>query len=159
MSEPVKVLFVCLGNICRSPSAEGVFRQLVGQAGLADRIHTDSCGTGNWHVGKAPDARALAAARQRGIDISDLRARQITERDLDRYDYVLVMDRQNLADVKDLWHQNGGTEPVLFLSFGTSSHKEVPDPYYGGEEGFEQVLDLIQDAGEGLLNDIRERIG
>lgn len=159
MSEPVKVLFVCLGNICRSPSAEGVFRQLVGQAGLADRIHIDSCGTGNWHVGKAPDARALAAARQRGIDISDLRARQITEQDLDRYDYVLVMDRQNLADVKDLWHQNGGTEPALFLSFGTSSHKEVPDPYYGGEEGFEQVLDLIQDAGEGLLNDIRERIG
>ncbi|EMP55654.1 protein-tyrosine phosphatase, low molecular weight [Marinobacter santoriniensis NKSG1] len=159
MSEPVKVLFVCLGNICRSPSAEGVFRHLVGQAGLADRIHIDSCGTGNWHVGKSPDARALAAARQRGIDISDLRARQITEQDLDCHDYILVMDRQNLADVKDLWHQNGGTEPALFLSFGTSSHKEVPDPYYGGEEGFEQVLDLIQDAGEGLLNDIRERIG
>ena len=159
MSEPVKVLFVCLGNICRSPSAEGVFRALVQSSGLASRIHIDSCGTGNWHVGKAPDSRAQAAAARRGIDISDLRARKLEAEDLDNFDYVLVMDRQNLADVKDIWHQNGGTEPVLFLQYGSSARDEVPDPYYGGEEGFEQVLDLIHEAGKGLLADIRERLG
>ncbi|MDR9426455.1 MAG: low molecular weight protein-tyrosine-phosphatase, partial [Marinobacter sp.] len=120
MSNGVRVLFVCLGNICRSPSAEGVFRSLVEEAGLSDRIHIDSCGTGSWHIGKSPDSRAMEAARKRGIDISDLRARQIIEADLDGFDYVLVMDRQNLADVKDLWHQNGGTAPELFLSYGKS---------------------------------------
>jgi len=158
MGDRVRVLFVCLGNICRSPSAEGVFRSLVEEAGMSDLVYIDSCGTGSWHIGKSPDTRALEAAGRRGIDISALRARQIEEIDLDRFDYVLVMDRQNLADVKDLWHQNGGTEPELFLSYGTSHHLEVPDPYYGGEDGFELVLDLIQEAGQGLLKDIRERL-
>ena len=158
MAEPVKVLFVCLGNICRSPSAEGVFRSLVQQAGLADRVHIDSCGTGHWHIGKSPDTRAQEAARRRGIDISGLRARQFSPEDLDSFDYVLVMDRQNLADIKDVWHQNGGTRPALFLEYGRSSHQEVPDPYYGGDEGFETVLDLIHGAGEGLLADIRGRL-
>ncbi len=159
MSEPVRVLFVCLGNICRSPSAEGVFRTLAESSDLAGRIQIDSCGTGSWHVGKPPDPRAQAAAARRGIDISGLRARQLEAVDLDRFDYVLVMDRQNLADVRDIWHQNGGTEPVLFLQYGCSGQEEVPDPYYGGEDGFEQVLDLIHQAGEGLLSDIRERLG
>jgi len=158
MSNGVRVLFVCLGNICRSPSAEGVFRSLVEEAGLSDRIHIDSCGTGSWHIGKSPDARAMEAARKRGIDISDLRARQIIETDLDEFDYVLVMDRQNLADVKDIWHQNGGTAPELLLSYGKSRHEEVPDPYYGGEDGFEFVLDLIHEAGQGLLDEIRGRL-
>lgn len=158
MSDRIRVLFVCLGNICRSPSAEGVFRSLVEEAGLSDCIHIDSCGTGNWHIGKSPDARARGAARKRGIDISDLRARQIVETDLDEFDYVLVMDRQNLADVTDIWHQNGGTAPELFLSYGKSSHDEVPDPYYGGEDGFELVLDLIHEAGQGLLDEIRGRL-
>lgn len=158
MTAPVKVLFVCLGNICRSPSAEGVFRQVVQQAGLDDRITIDSCGTGNWHVGKGPDSRAIAAARKRGIDIAPLRARQFNSEDLDRFDHVLVMDRQNLADVRDVWRQNGGTEPVLFLQFGNSGHEEVPDPYYGGEHGFEHVLDLIHEASEGLLQHIREQL-
>lgn len=157
MPKPVKVLFVCLGNICRSPSAEGVFRALVKQAGLQNSIETDSCGTGDWHVGKAPDSRAIAAASERGVDISDLRARQFAASDLDDFDYVLVMDRQNLADVKDIWHQNGGTRPVLFLDYAASEHDEVPDPYYGGNSGFEQVLDMIREAGEGLLADVRER--
>lgn len=157
MTVPVRVLFVCLGNICRSPSAEGVFRKVVQQAGLDDRVTIDSCGTGGWHVGKAPDSRAIAAAHQRGIDIADLRARQFSSEDLDRFDYVLVMDRQNLADVRDVWRQNGGTEPVLFLEFGNSGHDEVPDPYYGGDHGFEQVLDLINDASDGLLRHIREQ--
>lgn len=158
MTESVKVLFVCLGNICRSPSAEGVFRALVEKSSLAHRIQIDSCGTGHWHIGKAPDARAAQSAQKRGIDISTLRARQFTAEDLDEFDYVLVMDRQNLADVSDVWRQNGGTEPKLFLSYGNSGHQEVPDPYYGGADGFELVLDLIQEAGEGLLADIRERL-
>lgn len=158
MAEPVRVLFVCLGNICRSPTAEGVFRSLVTAASLSERIEIDSCGTGAWHVGKSPDRRAQEAALRRGIDISGLRARQISAVDLDRFDYVLVMDRQNLADVKDIWLQNGGTRPALFLTYGDSGHSEVPDPYYGGHEGFETVLDLIEQAGQGLLADIRRRL-
>jgi len=158
MSEQVSVLFVCLGNICRSPSAEGVFRHLVQQHGLETGVLIDSCGTGNWHIGKAPDGRAIAAAACRGIDISDLRARQFQVEDLGRFDYVLVMDRENLADIRDIWHQNGGTEPRLFLEFGDSGHSEVPDPYYGGEDGFERVLDLIHNASEGLLTSIRSRL-
>ncbi|EDM46147.1 low molecular weight protein-tyrosine-phosphatase [Marinobacter algicola] len=158
MNAEVNVLFVCLGNICRSPSAEGVFRQVLQRSGFEGRIATDSCGTGDWHVGKAPDGRAVAAAGKRGIDISDLRARQFQASDLERFDYVLVMDRQNLADVKDIWQQRGGTEPALFLGFGRSGEKEVPDPYYGGDQGFEHVLDLITEASEGLLGHIRERL-
>lgn len=158
MTEPVRVLFVCLGNICRSPSAEGVFRALVEKAGLAEQIDIDSCGTGHWHIGKSPDARAQEAARRRGIDISGLRARQFSPEDLDSFDYVLVMDHQNLADIRDVWHQNGGTRPALFLEYGSSEHDEVPDPYYGGVDGFEVVLDLIHEAGEGLLADIRGRL-
>lgn len=158
MTQRVRVLFVCLGNICRSPSAEGVFRQLVQKSGLEDRVHIDSCGTGDWHIGKAPDSRATQAARKRGIDISQLRARQFEADDLERFDYVLVMDRQNLADVTDVWHRRGGTRPELFLGFGGSEHQEVPDPYYGGPDGFEFVLDLIHEAGEGLLADIRGRL-
>ncbi|WP_417514009.1 low molecular weight protein-tyrosine-phosphatase [Marinobacter sp.] len=157
MSKPASVLFVCLGNICRSPTAEGVFRKLVEQAGLQDRVHIDSCGTSNWHIGKGPDLRSQEAAVKRGVDISMLKARQFTEKDLDTFDYVVVMDRQNLADVKDIWHQNGGTQPTLFLEYGRSSLAEVPDPYFGGEDGFEEVLDLIEEAGEGLLVDIKER--
>ncbi|MGP9831094.1 low molecular weight protein-tyrosine-phosphatase [Marinobacter sp. NSM] len=158
MPDQVSVLFVCLGNICRSPTAEGVFRQLVTEQGMTEHLHIDSCGTGNWHIGKSPDARAMAAADRRGVDISDLRARQIKAEDLDRFDYVLVMDRQNLADVRDIWHLNGGTEPRLFLEFGESGQAEVPDPYYGGEDGFERVLDLIHEASQGLLEDIRGRL-
>ncbi len=158
MSKQVSVLFVCLGNICRSPSAEGVFRSLVEKSGLEDSIKIDSCGTGDWHIGKAPDSRATQAARKRGIDISNLRARQFVAADLDGFDYVLVMDQQNLTDVTDIWHHSGGTRPELFLGYGRSRHQEVPDPYYGGPDGFEFVLDLIDEAGEGLLADIRERL-
>lgn len=157
MTPVTRVLFVCLGNICRSPSAEGVFRNLVREAGLAHCIRTDSCGTGHWHVGKAPDPRALAAARRRGIDISDLRARQFRASDLNEFDYVLAMDRQNLADLREVWQSCGGTEPQLFLRYGSGSLDEVPDPYYGGEQGFERVLDLIEDAGQGLLDHIRRQ--
>ncbi|SFM52212.1 low molecular weight protein-tyrosine-phosphatase [Marinobacter zhejiangensis] len=153
----VKVLFVCLGNICRSPSAQGVFERVVADAGLTGQVVVDSCGTGDWHVGKAPDARAIDAALRRGVDIRGLRARQFAVGDLDTFDYILVMDRQNLADIKSFWRQQGGTEPQLFLSYGgQSTLHEVPDPYYGGEQGFEEVLDLIEEASRGLLGAIRE---
>lgn len=156
MTETVQVLFVCLGNICRSPTAHGVFRQAVAQAGLSGRIMIDSCGTGDWHVGKSPDQRAVAAARRRGVDISDLKARQITASDLQQFDHVLVMDRQNLDEVTRLWRQHGGTRPQLFLAYGDGSDTdEVPDPYYGGEQGFDRVLDLITAASEGLLAELR----
>lgn len=156
MTEKIQVLFVCLGNICRSPTAHGVFRQAVEQAGLAGRIEIDSCGTGDWHVGKSPDQRAVVAALRRGVDISDLRARQIQPTDLQAYEYVLVMDRQNLNDVNRLWQQHGGTRPQLFLTYDDSDDTdEVPDPYYGGEQGFDRVFDLITHASEGLLADLR----
>jgi len=158
MSESVSVLFVCLGNICRSPSAEGVFRQVVENAGLTGKVRIDSCGTGDWHLGKSPDTRSQAAAASRGIDISGLRARQFRESDLAEFDYVLVMDKQNLADIQDIRARSGGTRPELFLNYGHSSQKEVPDPYYGGDQGFEIVLDLIQEASEGLLTQLRERL-
>ena len=158
MNESVSVLFVCLGNICRSPSAEGVFRQVVDRAGLADRVTIDSCGTGHWHIGEAPDARARAAAAERGIDIGGLRARQFQESDLTNFDYVLVMDQQNLTDVDRVWERTGGTRPELFLNFASSPDKDVPDPYYGGEQGFEKVLDLIHEASQGLLESVRKRL-
>ena len=158
MSESVSVLFVCLGNICRSPSAEGVFRQVVENAGLTGKVRIDSCGTGDWHLGKSPDTRSQAAAASWGIDISGLRARQFRESDLAEFDYVLVMDKQNLADIQDIRARSGGTSPELFLNYGHSLQKEVPDPYYGGDQGFEVVLDLIQEASEGLLTKLRERL-
>ncbi|MBS3803393.1 MAG: low molecular weight phosphotyrosine protein phosphatase [Oleiphilaceae bacterium] len=154
----VSVLFVCLGNICRSPSAHGVFQQVLEKAGAADRVRVDSCGTGDFHIGKAPDQRAIAAARKRNIDIDSLRARQFEPADLKQFDYILVMDRHNLENIRDIWHRYGGTQPELFLGYGQSHDvDEVPDPYYGGEQGFERVLDLIEDASQGLLRDIRER--
>jgi len=158
LPEPVKVLFVCLGNICRSPSAEGVFRHAVRESGLDAQVRIDSCGTGGWHIGKAPDNRAQAKALQRGIDLSALRARQLCPDDLVVHDYVLVMDRQNLADVMEVWAEHGGTRPQLFLDFDKSEHDEVPDPYYGGDDGFEKLLDLIESASGGLLQDIRRRL-
>lgn len=156
MSRPVRVLFVCLGNICRSPTAEGVLRHRLAQAGLDSRVLVDSCGTGDWHVGKSPDSRAVAAASSRGIDLGGLKARQFRASDLEAFDYILAMDRQNLADLRDVWHQQGGTEPRLFLDLlPDEPMDEVPDPYFGGDEGFEQVLDLIEAASDALISEIR----
>lgn len=159
MSRPVGVLFVCLGNICRSPTAEGVFRAVVAREGLADRVRIDSCGTGDWHVGNPPDERARQAAAGRGIDIGHQRARQFRASDLEAFDYILTMDRQNLADIRDIWHQQGGTEPQLFLDvLPEHPTDEVPDPYYGGDAGFDTVLDLIEEASEALLVEIRKNL-
>ncbi|MEM0955808.1 MAG: low molecular weight protein-tyrosine-phosphatase [Pseudomonadota bacterium] len=154
----VRVLFVCLGNICRSPTAQGVFEARVIDAGWQDRIHIDSAGTGAWHEGEPPDARATAAARQRGYDLSPQRARQITAGDFARFDYVLAMDEDNLANLRAIAPANYPGHLGLFLDFDSASPVcEVPDPYYGGDAGFERVLDLIEGASAGLLTAIQRQ--
>lgn len=152
----VAVLFVCLGNICRSPTAHAVFERRVIDLGLASQIHIDSAGTGDWHLGKQPDPRTLLAGRQRGYDLSHLRARQVKAADFDQFDYILAMDGKNLMNLQQLQPRHFEGTLGLFLPFGQSSIKEVPDPYAGGSEGFEQVLDLVEQATEGLLAHLLE---
>jgi protein-tyrosine phosphatase len=154
----VNVLFVCLGNICRSPAAEGVFRSLVEREGLADRIACDSAGTGSWHVGKAPDARMRAAAKRRGYDLDSLRGRQVTAGDFERFNYVLGMDGENLANLSILCPKGREVRLGRLLDFAPEvGRRDVPDPYYGGADGFERVLDLVEAGARGLLADIRAR--
>lgn len=154
----VSVLFVCLGNICRSPTAEGVFRGQVERAGLAENIRIDSAGTGAWHVGNPPDHRATAHAGKRGYDLASLRARQVIAADFNQFDYILAMDGENLAELKKLRLDHYRGHLGLFLEFGTNNlYREVPDPYYGGDAGFELVLDLVESAAQGLLAAIRNR--
>lgn len=150
----MKVLFVCLGNICRSPSAEGVFRRALEQAGLEQRITVDSCGIGDWHAGNPPDARAQAAAQRRGIDIGGLEARQFSRDDFQAFDYILPMDYGNLRDIRAMEPAEHGAHVELFLAFSGTPQGEVPDPYYGGEQGFEDVLDMIEAASQGLIEHI-----
>jgi len=154
----MRVLFVCLGNICRSPTAHGVFEAKVRERGLQDIVEIDSCGTGAWHVGESPDKRAIAHASKRGYDLSHLRARQVEEHDFDAFDYVLAMDNANLGDLKAIKPSSARTSPKLFLSYGSFDETEVPDPYYGGDQGFEHVLDLVESACDGLLDDIQARL-
>jgi protein-tyrosine phosphatase len=152
------VLFVCLGNICRSPTAEGVFRRDVTRAGLESRIRMDSAGTGNWQVGKPPDHRAVAAAHRRGYDITALRARQVTLRDFGEFDWILAMDRANLRALKSLRPPEFAGYLGLFLDFAPEMGvKEVPDPYEAGPESFEQMLDLIERASRRLLSAVIEQ--
>lgn len=153
----VGVLFVCLGNICRSPTAHGVFQRLVDANGLSDAIVIDSAGTGDWHVGRAPDARTCAAAQQRGYDLCELRARQVTSADFQRFDYILAMDSQNLRDLQRLRPRDYRGELALFLDYGQTEEREVPDPYHGAADDFERVLDLIEEAAAGLLQAIQSR--
>lgn len=155
--EQVKVLFVCMGNICRSPTAEGIFRQAVNEAGLADKISIDSAGTHAYHIGKQPDARAQSASRNRGIDLSNLRGRQVEPADFDTFDYVIAMDNSNHADLTQVADGNSDNLFMLLDFSENFSEKEVPDPYYGGEQGFEHVLDLVEDASYGLLAHIQKQ--
>lgn len=152
----VNVLFVCMGNICRSPTAEGVFRKLVKEHGLAQQIFIDSAGTHSYHNGSPPDERAMATAQQRGIDLSTLRSRPIELEDFDRFDYLLAMDRDNETRMRGM--ADGTSDRIhLFLSFASNRDaQEVPDPYYGGDRGFEDVFDMIEDASSGLLEAIRQ---
>ena len=159
MNKPVSVLFVCMGNICRSPTAEGVFRDLVAKAGLSDTIRTDSAGTHDYHIGEPPDPRSIEAAAARGIDISDLRARQVTRADFLSFDYVLAMDDVNHRALMNLCKADARDCLHMFLDFADATDtREVPDPYYGGPDGFEHVLDLCEAAAKGLLAHLRTKI-
>ncbi len=153
----MKILFVCLGNICRSPAAEGVFLHLLNQRNLNDQFVVDSAGTGNWHVGHPADRRMSDAARRRGIHLPS-RARQIELNDLEEFDLVLTMDDDNLQAVTGLAREAGSRATARIkpmLSYGKQqSESEVPDPYYGGDAGFDHVLDLLEDACEALLNEL-----
>jgi len=156
--EKISVLFICMGNICRSPTAEAVFRHYVESAGLDEHILIDSAGTHDYHIGDPPDLRTQRAAQQRGYDMSMLRGRQAAEGDFRRFDYVLAMDRANLAILQRIKPQDSATRAQLFLDYARHhADREVPDPYYGGADGFERVLDMVEDAAQGLLEEIRQR--
>ncbi|WP_456378666.1 low molecular weight protein-tyrosine-phosphatase [Thiolapillus sp.] len=154
----IGVLFVCMGNICRSPTAHGVFRQLVQDAGLEQRIEIDSAGTHAYHVGSLPDHRAQATAVSRNIDLADLRGRQVEMEDFHRFDYILAMDNDNLGVLSDLCPVGLEEKLRLFMDFAPDyGMREVPDPYYGGDRGFDQVFDMIEEASRGLMEEIRQR--
>lgn len=154
----ISVLFVCLGNICRSPTAEAVFRAKLEQRNLPFEVEIDSAGTASWHVGKPPDRRMINAGSERGYDLSPLRARQVKAEDFGRYDYILAMDQENLKHLRSLRPEGSKTEPQLFLDYATGiDEAEVPDPYYGGENGFFHVIELIENASDGLLDGLAAR--
>jgi protein-tyrosine phosphatase len=158
----MRLLFVCLGNICRSPTGEGVMRHLLRDEGLEDAVELDSAGTGDWHVGHSPDDRATAAARGRGILLSGA-ARQVTADDFEQFDLLLAMDRSNRADLLALAPDDAARDRVRLLrEFDpesiASGELDVPDPYYGADDGFEEVLDVVTRACEGLLREIRSRV-
>jgi protein-tyrosine phosphatase len=158
MARPsIRVLFVCLGNICRSPLAEGVFRHQVRAAGLSDAFEIASAGTGGWHVGEPPDERMCATAFRRGVDLRAQRGRQLRREDLERYDHILVMDRENLANARRLARDEAQAQRiVLFREFDPQpGDRQVPDPYYGGPDGFEEVLDIVERTCAALLRRLR----
>jgi protein-tyrosine phosphatase len=155
-SSRTRVLFVCLGNICRSPLAEGVFTSLVEQAGLSDKFEIDSAGTGSWHVGERPDARAAMIAKEHGVDL-DSRARQVRAEDLQDFDFVIAMDRENLLNLERMASSSAGEADIHLLRAydpDPDGH-EVPDPYYGGVSGFENVYQIVARSCEGLLARLR----
>ncbi len=154
----VRVLFVCLGNICRSPTAEGVLRTLVRARGLESEIEIDSAGTHAYHVGQPPDPRACAAAARRGIELHGLRARQTRIEDFHAFDYILCMDHENRAHLEQLAPTEYVHKIRLYMEFARAGEElEVPDPYYGGSKGFEQVLDMLEEAAAGLLEHLGKR--
>jgi protein-tyrosine phosphatase len=147
-----RILFVCLGNICRSPTAEGVMRRLVRERGLEDEIEIDSAGTGGWHVGAPPDARATEAARRRGTELAGSARRFDPQRDFERFDLIVAMDAENKRDLLAIAPDHEAREKVRMFRPGDL---DVPDPYYGGDDGFEEVLDLVEEAAAELLRELR----
>lgn len=155
----IKVLFVCMGNICRSPTAHGVFQALVDEHGLGDSIQVDSAGTHSYHIGSPPDARSQATAKARGLDLSGLRARRFVSSDFNEFDYLLGMDQGNVADMQAIRPDDASAALQLMLEYSDRFNQaEVPDPYFGNE-GFELVFDMVEDASRGLLQQIRARHG
>ncbi len=155
----MKVLFVCLGNICRSPMAEGVFRAEIEKRGLGEQVEIDSAGTSDWHVGEPPDPRAVKAAAARGYDIGHLRGRQVSANDFAHYDLVLAMDHENLDHLLRMAGPDQVHKVRLFMDFAPSApEEEVPDPYYGGEEGFAYVLSLLEEAACGLAEHVAQQL-
>ena len=159
MPGTVSVLFVCTGNICRSPTAEGVFRQYLLTNSLQDKVRTDSAGTHDYHSGEPPDRRAIAHASSRGYDISGLRARQVTARDFEDFDLVLAMDRGHLRFMEQLCAPEHRGKLRLYLDFAGMKDADVPDPYGGGADGFELVLDMVEAASRGLIDHLRSHLG
>lgn len=155
----IKVLFVCMGNICRSPSAAGVLQRLVQEAGLQDKIGVDSAGTHHYHVGDKPDGRAKFVTRKRGYDISGMRARQITLEDIKNFDLVLAMDWENLSYLQQISPRNQHHKLMLLMRYA-NDHEEatVPDPYYGGVDGFFKMLDYLEDACQGVFDVVSKRV-
>lgn len=153
----VSVLFVCLGNICRSPTAHAVFRKMVNDQGLSEQIEVDSAGTAAYHVGKHPDVRSMETARNRGIEMLDLRARKVDFGDFYQFDYVLAMDHENYHNLVDLALPEHHEKIQMFLDYCQEfDEQEVPDPYYGGAQGFEHVFDLVESASAGLIEHIKQ---
>jgi protein-tyrosine phosphatase len=154
----IRVCFVCMGNICRSPTAHGVFRELVRREGLQEVIEIDSAGTHAYHIGEPPDRRSQEVARRRGIDMSDLRARRAETEDFHSFDYLLAMDQDNYHGLSRICPPGQHDRIHMFMDFAPEMRtREVPDPYYGGPRGFEHVLDLVEAAASGLLAEIRHR--
>ncbi|GHB08064.1 low molecular weight protein-tyrosine-phosphatase [Salinicola rhizosphaerae] len=152
------ILFVCMGNICRSPTAEGMLRQRLGERGLIERVDVDSCGTGAWHVGEAPDPRAIKAALARGYDIRTLRGRQLTQQDFENFDEILVMDEDNLERVMALAPALSRAKVSRLMRYAGQPDADVPDPYFGGEAGFQHVLDQLARAVDGLVDSLEHRL-
>ena len=158
MIEKVRILFVCMGNICRSPTAEGVFTSLLQAEGLSEFFEVDSAGTHAYHEGEPPDSRAGSAAHKRGIDLGHQRARRVNLDDFESFDYIVAMDRSNLEDLAGLCAPEHQTKLRLFLEFASDlPETDVPDPYYGGPQGFERVLDLIELASRAMIVELRKQ--
>ena len=157
--EPIQVLFVCMGNICRSPTAHGIFQALVDAQGLSHAVRVDSAGTHSYHIGSPPDPRSQATAIRRGVDLSGLRARRFVSTDFVEFDYLLAMDANNLADMLAIKPDDAGAAAELMLTYSDNfPQREIPDPYFG-DDGFDLVFEMVEDASRGLLRQIRRRHG
>ena len=155
----IRILLVCLGNICRSPTAHGVLQKKVDEAGFSAEVEIDSAGTAAWHIGKSPDSRSVAAATKRGFDLSSLRARQVCDQDFEQFDLILAMDKNNHQELLERCPEPWADKVQMFLPFSqVTLEDEVPDPYYGGSQGFDYVIDLVEQAADNLVGRIESGV-